>query len=93
MTRTPIQVAAALWDERDETGAHRDMLPIEQAFLTAVDQIRWRKVDAYRSAQRVWGDIPRIYRMCLLTADKTCADDLANALAAYDAAAAAMEDA
>lgn len=33
------EVAAALWDERDEHGRLRDLLPHEQAFLTEVHQI------------------------------------------------------
>lgn len=93
--RTALTVAQDLYDARDpDTGEHRDLLQHEQVFLDAVDRIRGRKVDSYRAANRSWGDVPKMYRMCLHMADKTCADALAVALAKYDAAhSAAMEEA
>jgi hypothetical protein len=84
---TVEQRAAALYDECDEdTGKLRDMLDFEQEFQTAVAKINKRRLDTYLAAGRIFGDLPRMYRNCLLVADHAHQIGMAEALARYEAA-------
>jgi hypothetical protein len=55
----------------------------EEALVSAVNTINRRKTLAYGAAQRIWGDIPRQYRSCLIIADEKERNELDRALTAY----------
>jgi hypothetical protein len=92
---SPAQIAANLYDERDEdTGMLRDLEPFEAEFITAYHKITDHKTDVINAARRVYGDTPKTYRCCLLVADTNCRIELDAALAKYRKAHdRAMEDA
>lgn len=79
--RTAQEVAASLWDERDNDGHLRDLEPHEQAFLTAVHQIG-------QDYTRVCGDAARAgVRLAVEFTARTRRDErYAAALATYEAA-------
>lgn len=62
----------------------RDLEPHEQTLASAVDRIGWDKVRAYQNAQFIWGDLPRMYRACLIVADKRYSDALECVLEDYE---------
>ncbi len=78
MTHPAILKAQDVYDIEGDLNAN------EQAFLTAVNVIRDRKTAAYRAAQLIWGDVPKMYRSCLIIADEKERNELDRALTAYE---------
>jgi hypothetical protein len=69
-----------------------DLNPDQAQFLNDVHRIGWDKVRDYQTAQRVWGDAPKMLLACQITADKHCSDDLALALDRYEQSIEAQDE-
>lgn len=79
------EVAASLWDERDEHGRLRDLLPHEQAFLTAVHQIDRDFVKVCGDAKRSFGPESKVALAVEFTAYARRDERYQAALERYDA--------
>jgi hypothetical protein len=66
-------------------GRPGDLNPQQQHFLDEVGRIGWDKIRNYQTANFIWGDLPRQYRLFLERADRRCADELAAALDNFEA--------
>lgn len=73
----------AILKAQDVYDREGDLDANEEAFLSSVKVIRDRKTAAYGAAQRIWGDIPRQYRSCLIIADEKERNELDRALAKF----------
>lgn len=79
MTHPAIRKAQEVYSECP----FEDLEPNQEALVATVNRIGDRKAQAYRAAQKVFGDVPKMYRACLLRADEVANSELDAALAAY----------
>jgi hypothetical protein len=81
MNHPAILKSQEIYDsERDE------LLPHEAALIRSVNRACDQRTNSYVAAQIVWGDLPKMYRSCLLAADEHYAVVMMRALDAYNEA-------
>jgi hypothetical protein len=84
--RTAETVAQELYDERDETGALRDLEPHEQALLTEVHRIANDCARTISEAARALGEESKATLAIRFSAHKRRDERFAAALKKYDSA-------
>lgn len=73
----------AILKAQDLNDRDGDLEPNEDALISDVNRINRRKSIAYGAAQSVYGDIPKMYRACLIRADEVALAELTAALKTY----------
>lgn len=81
---TVPDIAAALWDERDETGRLRDLEPHEARFLAVVREIGQDYVRVVGEANRAFGPESKTALAVEFTARARREERYAGALGAYE---------